>query len=73
MIRSIGGVSFTSELDLNMGYDHIKLVPIVQNLCTIVFPWDTHGYEDCHNPGIFQNFMSKLVQVMEYVKTNFLS
>jgi hypothetical protein len=29
----------------------------------------THGYQYCLDPDIFQNFMSKLVQDMEYVKT----
>jgi hypothetical protein len=29
----------------------------------------THGYQDCLNPGVFQNVVSKLVQDMEYVKT----
>jgi hypothetical protein len=29
----------------------------------------THGYQDCLYPDVFQNFMSKLVQDMEYVKT----
>jgi hypothetical protein len=28
----------------------------------------THGYQDCLDPDVFQNFMSKLVQDMEYVK-----
>jgi hypothetical protein len=29
----------------------------------------THGYQDCLVSDVFQNFMSKLVQDMEYVKT----
>jgi hypothetical protein len=29
----------------------------------------THGYQDCLDPDVFQNIMSKLVQDMEYVKT----
>jgi hypothetical protein len=28
-----------------------------------------HGYQDCLDPNVFQNVMSKLVQDMEYVKT----
>jgi hypothetical protein len=28
-----------------------------------------HGYQDCLDPDVFQNVMSKLVQDMEYVKT----
>jgi hypothetical protein len=29
----------------------------------------THGYQDCLDPDVFQNVMSKLVQDMEYIKT----
>jgi hypothetical protein len=29
----------------------------------------THGYQDCLDPDVFQNVMSKFVQDMEYVKT----
>jgi hypothetical protein len=29
----------------------------------------THGYQDCLDPDVFQNVMSKLVQDMEYFKT----
>jgi hypothetical protein len=29
----------------------------------------TYGYQDCLDPDVFQDIMSKLVQDMEYVKT----
>jgi hypothetical protein len=29
----------------------------------------THGYQDCQDPDLLQNVMSKLVQDMKYVKT----
>jgi hypothetical protein len=29
----------------------------------------TYGYQDCLDPDMFQNFVSKLAQDMEYVKT----
>jgi HKD family nuclease len=84
MIRSMEGFTFALALDLNMDYYHIKLNIDTgnQNLCTIVFPLEhkkiqiqtlTHGYQDFHDPDVFQNVMSKLVQDMEYVKTNILS
>jgi hypothetical protein len=38
MIRSMEGFTFTSALDLNMGYYHIKLDADAQKLYTIVFP-----------------------------------
>jgi hypothetical protein len=33
----------------------------------------THGYQDCLNPDVFQNFISKLVQDMEYADISILS
>jgi dihydroorotate dehydrogenase len=74
MIRSMEGFTFASELDLNMGYYHIKLDADAQNLCTIVFPWRKNKYKRLPMgikiaPDVFQNVMSKLVQDMEYVKT----
>jgi dihydroorotate dehydrogenase len=80
MIRSMEGFTFASELDLNMGYYHIKLDADAQRLCTIVSPWYMRKYKYKRlpmgikiAPDVFQNFMSKLVQDMEYVKTNMLS
>jgi hypothetical protein len=39
MIRLMEGFIYTTALDLNMGYYHIKLDADAQKLCTIVFPW----------------------------------
>jgi hypothetical protein len=33
----------------------------------------TYGHQDCLDPDVFQNVMSKLVQDKEYVKTIMLS
>jgi dihydroorotate dehydrogenase len=80
MIRSMEGFTFASALDLNMGYYHIKLDVDAQKLCTIVFPWIIVKYKYKRlpmgikiAPDVLQNVMSKLVQDMEYVKTNILS
>jgi hypothetical protein len=76
MIRSMEGFTFTSALDLNMGYYHIKLDcdADTQKLCNIVFPWGKYKHKRLPTginiaPDVFQSFMSKLVQDMEYVKT----
>jgi hypothetical protein len=76
MIRSMEGFTYASELDLNMGYYHIKLDADAQKLCAIVFPWRMGKYKyKCLPmgmkiaPDVFQNVMSKVVQDMEYVKT----
>jgi hypothetical protein len=74
------GFIFASALDLNMGYNHIKIDhdADAQKLCTIVFPWRVGKYKYKRLPmgikivwfpDVFQYFMSKLVQDMEYVKT----
>jgi hypothetical protein len=69
--------TFSSALDFNMEYYHIKLDydADAPKLCTIVFPWNMGKYKyKCLPMGIkiaqdvFQNVMSKLVQDMEYVK-----
>jgi hypothetical protein len=80
MIRSMEGFTFTSALDLNKGYYHIKLDADSQKLCTILFPWQMGKYKYKRlpkgikiAPDVFQNVMSKLVQDMEYVKTDMLS
>jgi hypothetical protein len=33
------GFTFSSALDLNMTYYHVKLDGDAQKLCTIAFPW----------------------------------
>jgi dihydroorotate dehydrogenase len=80
MIRSMEGFTFASALDLNMGYHHIKFDADAQKLCTIVFLWQMEEFKYKRlpmgikiAPDIFQNVMSKLVQDMEFVKTNILS
>jgi hypothetical protein len=81
MIRLMESIYFASVLDLNMGYHHTKLEADAQKLCTICIPMTyrkvqiqtlTHEYQDWMDPDVFQNFMSKLVQDMEYIKTNIL-
>jgi hypothetical protein len=45
MNRSMEGFTFTSALDLNMGYYHIKLETDAKNLRSIVFPWYMGKYK----------------------------
>jgi hypothetical protein len=48
LIRSMEEFTFTTALDLNMGYYHIKLDADAQNLCTIIFPWGMYKYKRSH-------------------------
>jgi hypothetical protein len=75
MILSMEVFTFAAAKDLNMGYYHIKLDSNDQKLCTIVFPWGMVKVQiqTLIFPEVFQNVMSKLVQVMEYANTKLLS
>jgi dihydroorotate dehydrogenase len=67
MLRSMEGFTFASELDLNMGYYHIKHHADAQKICTIVFQWGKCKYKRLPMgikiaPDVFQNVISKIVQ-----------
>jgi hypothetical protein len=63
MIRSLEEFTFTSELDLNMSYYHIKLDSDAQKLCTIIFPWHLGKYNYKRLPmGI------KIARIVMYFK-----
>lgn len=44
MLQKLEGFMWTTFLDLNMGYYHIKSAPFLRKLCTIVFPWGKYSY-----------------------------
>jgi hypothetical protein len=76
MIVSMEGFTFATALDFNMSYYHIKIDADAQKLSTIVFSWRMRKYKYKRLlKGIkivwflmfFQNFMSTLIQNMEYV------
>ena len=56
-----------------MGYYHIELDPLAQDICTIVFPWGKYSYNrlpmgiSCA-PDIFQAEMSSLMEELEFVR-----
>ncbi len=35
---------YVAALDLNMGYDIIRLDPDLSKICTIIFPWGKYFY-----------------------------
>jgi hypothetical protein len=72
MIRLMQEFNIATALDLNMDYCQIKQDADAQNPCTVSFIsiGITQGYQHRHDPGVFQNFMSKFVQNMEHEKTN---
>ena len=44
LLIKLKGFTFTTSLDLNMGYYHINLTPSSSALCTIVLAWDKYKY-----------------------------
>ena len=40
VLQELEGFSFATALDLNMGYDTIRLDPDASKICTIIFPWE---------------------------------
>ena len=40
MFLKLEGFQYSKSLDLNMGYDHIRLIKNASKLCTIILPWE---------------------------------
>jgi hypothetical protein len=69
------GFTFSTALDFNMGYYHIRLRldPDSQQICTIIFPWGKYSYlrlpmSVACAPDIFQAKMSELISTLEFVR-----
>ena len=73
LLESLAGFQWVSAIDLNMGYYHIELDPLAQDICTIVFPWGKYSYNrlpmgiSCA-PDIFQAEMFSLMEELEFVR-----
>jgi hypothetical protein len=68
MIRSMGGLTLVTGLNLNMDYYHIKLDADAQSLCIILFPCHMRKYKYKHLPmGI------KIALILMFFKTSCLS
>ena len=57
-----------------MGYYHIELDLLPQEICTIVLLWGKYRYKQLHmgvanSPNIFQEKMSTLMAGLEFVRT----
>src|SRR6478609_940541 len=44
ILQKLEGFMWTTSLDFNMGYYHIKLAPNVSRLCTVVLLWGKYKY-----------------------------
>ncbi len=73
MLQKMDEFMYATALDLNMGYNTIKLNPDAQELYTIVLPWEKYRYRRlpmgvAGSPDIFQAYMSSLMVGLEFVR-----
>ncbi len=72
MLQELKGFTYATALDLNMGYNTIRLDPAVSEMCTIIFSWGKHSYKRLPMgfgglANIFQAQMMDLMASLEYV------
>ena len=76
LLQRLGGFTYASSLDLNMGYWHIELDEKSSGYCTIVllYPFGKYQYKRLpmrvgSSPDIFQEKMQTLMEGLENVPT----
>jgi Reverse transcriptase (RNA-dependent DNA polymerase) len=70
ILQKIGGFTYATALDLNMGYYNIRLDPNAAALCTLILPWGKYKYLRLpmgikNSPDIFQQKISDLMEGLE--------
>ena len=70
ILQKLGGFTYATALDLNMGYYNIRLDPNSASLCTLVLPWGKYKYLRLpmgikNSPDIFQQKISDLMEGLE--------
>ena len=73
IMQKLEGFMWSTALDLNMGYYHIRLDPDAQRICTLILPWGKYKYLRLPmglsgSPDIFQDRMTNLVGDLEYAR-----
>ncbi len=74
VLQEIEEFSYTTALDLNMGYYTIRLDPDASKICTIIFPcWGKYSYKRlpmgiAGSSDIFQLKMLELMESLDYVR-----
>ena len=73
MLLKLEGFQYTTSLDLNMGYYHIRLIENTIYLCTIIITWGKYCYK-CLPMGVanpkenFQQKMNDLFDGFEFIR-----
>ena len=73
-LQEMEGFTFTTTIDLNMGYYTIRLDPDAQKISTIIPLWGKYSYLPLPMgvsgaPDIFQEKRSGLMCILKYVRT----
>ena len=73
MLLNIEGLKYTSSIDLNMGYYHIRLSEQDSNLCTIILKWGKYRYKRLpmgvsNSPEIFQEKMNEMFRGLGFIQ-----
>jgi hypothetical protein len=73
VLQELEGFTYTTTLDLNMGYYTIRLYPNSSIICTCIFPWGKYSHLQlpmgiAGSPDIFQAKMSALMVALEFVR-----
>ncbi len=73
ILQELEGFTYATTLDLNMGYNIIKLDPTATEMCTIIFPWTKYSYQRLQmgfagSADIFQAEMVNLIATLEYIR-----
>ena len=72
ILLKLEGFQYYTSLNLNMGYDNIRLSKNASNLCTIVIIWGKYRYKRlkmgvANSPDIFQQKINDLFHVFEFI------
>ncbi len=72
-LQELEGFTYATTLDLNMGYNTIRLHPTAAGMCTIIFPWDKYSYQRlpmgfAGSADVFQAEMGHLMAPLEYIR-----
>jgi hypothetical protein len=75
ILQDLEGFTYTTALDLSMGYYTIRLDPTASKKCTIIFPWGKYSYKRIPmgfrgSADIFQAQIMDLMAALEFVQAH---
>ena len=73
MLLKLEGFQYTTSIDLNMAFYHIRLSKNTSNLCTVIILWGKYRYTClpmgvANPPEIFQQKMNDLFNGFQFIR-----